>query len=251
VAGITAELDNRFPRVDGGEPVEAKLVSIRDYLYLLTENLGWTLRHLDWRNFNPAAIRKLTEPIYASIKDNAGRLTQLAVTAEGLDLRVTNAEGWITEFEVTANGILSSVSDLEGNLSLYSQRAERIDWIVQSGSDSSNFTLTAKMASLVSEHIILAGAVTFNDLEYKNGYTRINGGNITTGQISGIVYRLESPGGIYAYSEFYGPGQPVAGIYMDGTTLVIEAMSGVRVNGHLFEYSRSAEEGVSDEDEAD
>lgn len=63
------------------------------------------------------------------------------------------------------------------------QAADHFNWLVKSGTSATDFTLTDRMASLVSNNIDLTGYVTFNSLSTA-GSTTINGANITTGTIS-------------------------------------------------------------------
>ena len=71
------------------------------------------------------------------------------------------------------------------------QTADKIEWIVGSGTSASNFQLTSRMAKLVAAEVDITGFVTFTDLERK-GRTEINGGNITTGTIDADSVTLGS-----------------------------------------------------------
>ena len=172
MAGIWGAIDTAFPDVGGGGTVDAKLASIQDYLYMLKEQLGHTLRNLDMeRNMNRASVTaftgRITEPLTARIEGAEGRLTELSITAEGLVARVTNAEG---------------------SISVVSQKADRIDWVVSSGGNASSFTLTSRMTTLIAERIELVGYVTISSLQTP-GTTNIDGGNLTSGTITGSTLR--------------------------------------------------------------
>ena len=67
--------------------------------------------------------------------------------------------------------------------SVAEQAADHFSWLVSSGTSSSDFTITDRLASLTATHIDLSGYVTFNSLK-GNGTTEINGSNITTGTIA-------------------------------------------------------------------
>lgn len=73
------------------------------------------------------------------------------------------------------NGVTNSISSVE-------QTANKISWLIKSGTSSTNFTLTDKAISLVTSKINLTGFVTFSSLT-SAGKTTINGSNITTGTI--------------------------------------------------------------------
>lgn len=125
--------------------------------------------------------------------------SQLSITASGIYSNVSatyetksNAGTQYTSLQSsisqTATSILSTVSATYGTkteMSQVKQTADKIEWLVASGTNSSNFTLTSRTASLVASQINLTGYVTFTSLSTA-GQTTINGGNITTGTIYGI-----------------------------------------------------------------
>lgn len=90
---------------DAGKDVETRLKETQDYLYLLLENLRYTLNNLEPGNFNEAGLKAITDPINARIADADGRLTQLALTAEGLELSVQGLESQTTVY-VNSNGLI-------------------------------------------------------------------------------------------------------------------------------------------------
>lgn len=120
-------IDAGFPAFTGEESTEEKISAIQNYMYMLVEQLRYTLHNLDLANMNAAAVsqftRTLTDPIYAAIQDADGNLTQLAVTAEGIAARVSDAEGSITGLQVTASGLSAAVSSAQGDISALRQTA--------------------------------------------------------------------------------------------------------------------------------
>ena len=116
------------------------------------------------------------------ISNAEGSVSELSQTVGGFDTRITNAEGAVSELSQTVSGFSSRISDAEGNASEALQTADKINWIVKSGTSASNFTLTDRAISLVADNIDLDGYVTFTNLK-TSGQTVINAGNITTGTI--------------------------------------------------------------------
>ena len=100
----------------------------------------------------------------------------LASTATQLD-RVRQ------EFKAADGKLLSTIETIGGNLSSVSQTANKINWLVKSGTSESDFTMTDRAVKLVSDRIDLSGYVTISALGTA-GKTTINGANITTGKIS-------------------------------------------------------------------
>ncbi len=87
------------------------------------------------------------------------------------------------EFKAADGKLLSTIETIGGNLSSVSQTANKINWLVKSGTSASDFTMTDRAVKLVSDRIDLSGYVTVSALGTA-GKTTINGANITTGKIS-------------------------------------------------------------------
>lgn len=106
-------IDTNFPAFTGEESIEEKVTSIQDYMYLLVEQLRYTLHNLDLGNMNKTAKERwesaITEPIYAKIEDDEERILQLAIDAGALALRISDSEGNITQLQATAEGLQTRV----------------------------------------------------------------------------------------------------------------------------------------------
>lgn len=116
------------------------------------------------------------------IADAEGTVSTLSQTVSGFDFRIESAEKSTAELSLKVSGFDTRISNAEGSVSSLSQTADKINWLVKSGTSSSNFTLTDRTISLVSSKIDLSGFVTFTNLK-TSGQTTINAGNITTGTI--------------------------------------------------------------------
>ena len=139
-------LDTAFPKIDDQQTTEENLNQVVNYLYMLLENLRYTLGNLGEDNFNDTELdsigKLITEPVWARIEDNEGNIHTLNVTAQNLlsqvsDLdgnistlqqtaetlssRITTADGNISALTQTANSLSSKISDAEGNISSLSQ----------------------------------------------------------------------------------------------------------------------------------
>lgn len=91
-----------------------------------------------------------------------------------------------SSIQQTADSILSTVSATYAtgeSVSKVEQTANKINWLVKSGTSESDFSLTDRAIKLVSDTIDLSGFVTFSSLETQ-GKTTINGSNITTGELN-------------------------------------------------------------------
>ena len=194
--------DTSFPRLTSEMPAEEKLNRIESYLWMLLEQLRYTLSNLGEDNFNETSLKKIGEainaPVISVVTDLQGNVSSLEQTASSLTTRISNAEGDISTLEQTASslttrignaeGDISSleqtasslttrVSNAEGDISQVSQTANKINWIVASGTSASNMTMTSDAINVISDQIGITGYVTFSSLETA-GQSVINGDNI-------------------------------------------------------------------------
>lgn len=113
-------IDTNFPSFTQKESVNDKVETMQDYLFMLVEQLRYTLHNLDLSNMNKAAadgfVKQITDPIYGEIKDAGGNITQVTLVAEGLAARIGDAEGNITQLQATATGLQASISNLNGSV---------------------------------------------------------------------------------------------------------------------------------------
>lgn len=110
-------VETTFPNGEGKDTQE-QINGVYDYLFVLLEQLRYTLFNLDGSNINQNAlsefIKNISEPIYAKIADTDKNVNELSITAKGLAGRIGDAEGNITQLQATAKGLQVSVSNLDG-----------------------------------------------------------------------------------------------------------------------------------------
>ena len=110
-------VETTFPNGEGKDTQE-QINGVYDYLFVLLEQLRYTLFNLDGSNINQNAlsefIKNISEPIYAKIADTDENVNEISITAKGLDARLSDAEGNITQLYTTAKGLQVSVSNLDG-----------------------------------------------------------------------------------------------------------------------------------------
>lgn len=210
--GSILSADTGFPTFTGSESSEEKIRIITNYLYMLLEQLKYANAHVGVENFSESGLDDLeeliTEPIYARLADDDGRLTSLSLTAAGLSSRMTDAEGNITTLTATANGLNTRITDAEGNIttltataagltsavydadgevsSKISQSMAGLSLSVTNGAGYSKMQLLSNGAVLAtSGQITLGGNVVFAS-DLTDGVTQISGSNILTGTINAI-----------------------------------------------------------------
>jgi hypothetical protein len=173
--------DAGFPRLTSDVPMEERMNRVRDYLFLLLEQLRYTLSNLSAENFNDAALAEIEEamtgPLRNTVTDLAGNVSTLEQTAAGLTSTVSNLSGDVSTLQQTATSLTSRITDAEGNISEVTQTANKINWIVASGTSASNMTMTPEAIDLIADGINITGYVTFNALKTA-GSSVINGDNI-------------------------------------------------------------------------
>lgn len=112
-------VETTFPNGEGKDTQE-QINGVYDYLFVLLEQLRYTLFNLDGSNINQNAlsefIKNISEPIYAKIEDTDKNVNELSITAKGLAGRIGDAEGNITQLQATATGLQASISSLDGSV---------------------------------------------------------------------------------------------------------------------------------------
>ena len=123
-------LDTAFPKIDDHQTTEENLNQVVNYLYMLLENLRYTLGNLGEDNFNDAELdsigKLITEPVWARIADDEGNIHTLNVTAENLLSQINGINGNISTLQQTANSLSSKISTAEGNISTLTQTANSL-----------------------------------------------------------------------------------------------------------------------------
>lgn len=252
--GNLLSTDISFPSFSGKQSSDEKIEVILNYLYMLREQLRYTLGNLDAGNFNDTGLSEIgdtfTEPVYAKIEDTDGNVAELSATAEGLSSSITNAEGNISALYQTSNSLTSRISSAEGSITTLTQTVNGFELVAENGSASSTLSLKAGSTVLSSTLILFSGMVTFSSMNNAlsgNGTTSINGGNIMTETISasrvfpnasagrvgfdaGILFTQSGGGQIAGLSALFF-GSDTENITKTGTALYINAYDGVHIGG--------------------
>lgn len=196
--GNILSADTQFPNFTGQENPAEQIRTIRNYLYMLLEQLRYTLNNLDAGNFNTEGLKEIqdaiSQPILKQLSDTDGNLAELQVTAAGLASRVSSNEGDISQLEQTAQGLSSRVGDAEGNISSLQQTANGLSSRVTSAEGNiSSLQQTANgLSSRVSnaEGSISSLSQTASGLETRVANAegavstvsqKVNGVTVTTG----------------------------------------------------------------------
>lgn len=201
--------DTSFPQFTRETSDGEKIEKITSYLFMLLEQLRYSLANLDKDNFNEAGLDELgkiiIDPVYVRLEGAEGGIHELNVTAQLLSSRIEDAEGNVSQLQQTAKTLTSRIEDAEGNVSLLQQTAQSLSsrisdaegnvstllqtvsgmrLSVVNGDSSSTITLTANGVGISSQNIQFTGMVTYSGLS--GGTTTIDGACIKTGTISAV-----------------------------------------------------------------
>ena len=165
-------------------------------------NYMWTRSKIEYTN----GEIEYTTPICDSSWEVADEVAQ---EVETINQKVAELEITDESITSTVSSMQSTVNGFDTRITTAQQTADKINWVVASGTSSSNMTLTNNALSIISSNIDLTGKVTFNsfssglkaqadewDASYNTIYywaygypsstktTTINGAYIETGTIS-------------------------------------------------------------------
>ena len=180
--------DIMFPNLSG-KSTEQQVFTIMNYLYMLKEQLTYSLSNLGLDNINANSFIEIAgiinQPVILRLDGVDGSLAEINVNLGTVSSQLQDAEGNISSLQQTATSLTSDISDLEGNYTTLQQTVSGLRITASNGTTSSTLTLTSNGVQLSSTNVRITGMVTFTDLS-TSGRTTINGGNITTGIISAI-----------------------------------------------------------------
>lgn len=180
--------DIMFPNLSG-KSTEQQVFTIMNYLYMLKEQLTYSLSNLGLDNINANSFIEIAgiinQPVILRLDGVDGSLAEINVNLGTVSSQLQDAEGNISSLQQTATSLTSDISDLEGNYTTLQQTVSGLRITASNGTQSSTLTLTSNGVQLSSTNVQITGMVTFTDLS-TSGRTTINGGNITTGIISAI-----------------------------------------------------------------
>lgn len=195
-------VDTNFPTFTGKESPNDKINTIQNYLFMLVEQLRYTLHNLDTANMNLAALEEyskgLTNPIYLQIgslneradgiigrmEDDEGNISILQQTATALTSLVANAQGDISVLQQTASSLTVQVKNAQGDISTLQQTATAItsrveevrtdlDGKIRANTSEIRQTATDITARVTSVETDLAGRITANTSSIQQTATSI------------------------------------------------------------------------------
>lgn len=180
-------------------------VSLKDELNAVVNTVDSHSQTISTLETNYDSVSGEMETVNSTVskmeQDLEGFEQSITTTVTGLETRVQSAEQ-----KMTTEGIMSIVTSstewtdqantVSGFQSSINQNADRISWLIKSGTSSSNMVLTDDMLTIIADNIDLTGKVSFNSFDntviteiedlttYAVNNTTIYGNQIATGTIT-------------------------------------------------------------------
>ena len=186
-------VDTAFPQLNGNQSTDKKFQMVTDYLYMLREQLRYSMANLGLENFNDASFQEIsgliTKPVYAQLGDVDDKMASLVLDNEKLAVRMTDAEGNISSLTQTSNAFRTEIQDLNGQMSSVTQSVAgvqtqivglngEVTTITQTlngltVTDSGGTTLI-KGSRIETGSLVLTGSITWTDLA-SDAQNQVNG----------------------------------------------------------------------------
>lgn len=176
-------VDTAFPELKGNRSTDEKFRMVSDYLYMLREQLRYSMANLGLENFNDASFQEIsgliTEPVYAQLGNVDDKMASLVLDNEKLAVRMTDAEGNISSLTQTSETFRTQIQDLNGQMTSVTQSVAGVQTQIV-GLDGSVTTITQTLNGLTVEDsggttlirgdrietgsLVLTGTITWDDL---------------------------------------------------------------------------------------
>ena len=195
--------------ITGNETIEQQVKILRDRVFMLLEQLKYLLANLGEDNFNETELKKITEPIYAQITDVEGKLAELVLNAEGLELSISDLAQGISQLRLTSQGLALSVSGITQGMTSLS--------LSVSGLASSVSNLDGKVSTVKQ-------TVDGLQITTEGGTSYISGDHIRSGTIEGVTIVSN------------GRGANDGDVIVEDGKLVVQSGGGIPVAQLQYDY---------------
>lgn len=155
--------DVMFPQLLSGQSTDERLYSVLNYLYMLREQLAYSLSNLGVENINPGSLNQLaniiTEPVYVRLEDTEGSVSNILVDVSSLQSSMSDVEGNVSSLQQTTQALTTRVTDSEENISTLQQTSTSLAGrVTDAEGDIGQLQITAQ--SLTASVSSLEGSVT-------------------------------------------------------------------------------------------
>lgn len=165
----------------------------KKYWVIYTQSKTTSAKHIIFR----VKVQSKKGNIYIkSVKFEEGnKATDWTPAPEDIENEITALSTKYTDVKQTVDGISTTVGNHTSQISSlgtkaeasetnYKQLSDKFSWVVKSGTSETNFTLTERVAELLSEEFNINALTTFKNSAQNGASTVINGGAIKTNTIT-------------------------------------------------------------------
>ena len=153
---VWSGVDSNFPSFKEDEPIKSKLAKIVNYIFVLTEQLKYTLANLDTTNFNTKGLEDITDETAAQILEDLDtlekRIGNLAIIVSAMNGRITTIEGYgqqITEIQGNITDLTVRLGSLETNINNLVSNIGSLVTLVTASGDTVTIVGTSKNVNLL------------------------------------------------------------------------------------------------------
>ena len=126
--------DIMFPNLSG-KSTEQQVITIMNYLYMLKEQLTYSLSNLGLDNINANSFIEIAgiinQPVILRLDGVDGSLAEINVNLGTVSTQLKDAEGNISSLQQTAASLSAQLEDAEGNISAIYQISESLSTRVE------------------------------------------------------------------------------------------------------------------------
>lgn len=193
-------LDTSFPKIDNHQTTEENFAQVTNYLYMLLENLRYTLGNLGAENFNDTELDSIgywiRQPVMIRLEDTEKNVASLDIEAAKISSRLEDAEGNINSINATATGYYARIESAEGNITSLTATAENLSGQISS-LDGSMVSIQATAHALTAqvsdaEKNIASLSLTAQNLSLRIEEVDTGIGTKITQSIKGITLSAEN-----------------------------------------------------------
>lgn len=142
--------DIMFPNLSG-KSTEQQVFTIMNYLYMLKEQLTYSLSNLGLDNINANSFIEIAgiinQPVILRLDGVDGSLAEINVNLGTVSSQLQDAEGNISSLQQTAASLSAQLEDAEGNISAIYQISESLSTRVE---DAEGFQPTPSLRRATS-----------------------------------------------------------------------------------------------------
>ena len=137
-------IDTNFPTFTGDEPVEEQVRQMQNYLYIMKEQLQYSLNNLTMDNWNATALQDLSETAKGEIGEQlqsiSNLLSQMSSSVDNIKSRISaveNISGRVGDLEDAVfeeGGLVEWVEDLDNQIGGEGGLTERVGALEETAS---------------------------------------------------------------------------------------------------------------------